>query len=70
LADRLIVTAPQYARALRPEKILQIMPHANASIAQTVAEAIEMARAAPRNAIVFFTGSLFLVGEARGLLVK
>lgn len=70
LADRLIVTAPDFARALRPEAILQEMPHANATVAPTAAEAIQIARTAPREATVFFTGSLFLVGEARGLLVK
>lgn len=70
LADRLIVTAPDFARALRPEAILQMMPHANATVAQTVVDAIQMARTAPPEATVFFTGSLFLVGEARGLLVK
>jgi dihydrofolate synthase / folylpolyglutamate synthase len=70
LADRLIVTAPDLERALRPEAILQVMPHANASIAQNVADAIQIARTAPAEAIVFFAGSLFLVGEARGLLVK
>jgi dihydrofolate synthase/folylpolyglutamate synthase len=70
LADRLIVTAPDFPRALRPEAILQLMPHPIARITRSVAEAIEFARTAPPEAIVFFTGSLFLVGEARGLLVK
>jgi dihydrofolate synthase/folylpolyglutamate synthase len=70
LADRLIVTAPNFARALRPEVILQMMPHPDSTVTHTVPEAIESVRAAPREAIVFFTGSLFLVGEARGLLVK
>lgn len=70
LANRLIVTAPNFARALRPEAILQIMPHPNASVARNLVEAIQIAHTAPREAIVFFTGSLFLVGEARGLLVK
>lgn len=70
LVDRLIVTAPNYARALRPEAILEIMPHPNAIICQTVREAAEFARTAPKEAVVFFTGSLFLVGEVRRLLVK
>lgn len=70
LADRLIVTAPDFPRALRPEAILQMMPHPNAVIAANVADAIELARKGPAEATVFFTGSLFLVGEARGLLVK
>ncbi|MBV8526109.1 MAG: bifunctional folylpolyglutamate synthase/dihydrofolate synthase [Acetobacteraceae bacterium] len=70
LADRVIATAPQYARALRPEVILEAVPHPNATITDTVAQAIDQARTAPNDAIVFFTGSLFLVGEARALLVK
>ncbi len=68
--DRLIVTAPEYARALRPEAILQMAPHPNAIVAQNLIAAIDIARSAPPDAIVFFTGSLFIVGEARGLLVK
>jgi dihydrofolate synthase / folylpolyglutamate synthase len=68
LAARLIVTAPNFPRALRPEAILEVTSHPNASIAPSVAEAIEIALAAPSDAVIFFTGSLFLVGEARALL--
>jgi len=68
LADHLIVTAPDFPRAVRPEAILALTSHANASTAQTVAEAIRLARSAPKDALVLFTGSLFLVGEARRLL--
>ncbi|HEX4749941.1 MAG TPA: folylpolyglutamate synthase/dihydrofolate synthase family protein [Bryobacteraceae bacterium] len=70
LADRVIVTAPAQTRALRPEAILQIMPHPNGIIAERVQDAIELARGAPANAVVFFTGSLFLVGEARGQVIR
>jgi len=70
LADRLIVTAPDFPRALRPEAILSVTNHPNATIAETIAEAIGIARTAPEAAIVFFTGSLFLVGEARALLLR
>jgi len=70
LATHLILTAPNFSRALRPEAILEIDGHPNVHITPTIAEAIEMAHTAPPNAIVFFTGSLFLVGEARALLVK
>lgn len=69
LAHRLIVTAPDFPRALRPEAILEVAPHPNAATARTIAEALHLARAAPPEAIVFFTGSLFLVGEARALLL-
>lgn len=70
LADQLIVTAPDFPRALRPETLLQIAPHPPHIIAPTVAGAIEAAKAAPIDAVVFFTGSLFLVGEARRLLLR
>jgi dihydrofolate synthase/folylpolyglutamate synthase len=70
VADRLIVTAPDFPRALRPEAILAVHGHPNAIVAETVREAIKIARGAPREGVVFFSGSLFLVGEARGLLVR
>ncbi len=70
LATRLIVTAPDFPRALRPEAILEVTGHPNATIAQTLAEAITVAGSAPPNAVVFFTGSLYLVGEARKLLLS
>lgn len=69
LADRLILTAPNFARALRPEAILQIANHPDAMLTHAIGEAIQAARAAPQDAIVFFTGSLFVVGEARALLL-
>jgi dihydrofolate synthase/folylpolyglutamate synthase len=68
LADCLILTAPSFPRALRPEALLHATDHPNATIALTVAEAIDIAGQAPPDAIVLFSGSLFLVGEARGLL--
>jgi dihydrofolate synthase/folylpolyglutamate synthase len=68
LADKLIATAPDFPRALRPQAILELSTHREAVTAGTVAEAIQLARRAPRNAVVFFTGSLFLVGEARAIL--
>lgn len=70
LADKLIVTAPDFPRALRPEAILEILPHPNAAVAHTVAETIDIARTAPSNVAVFFCGSLYLAGEARGLLLN
>jgi len=68
LAERLIVTAPNFPRALRPESVLSVHRHTNAVIAGNIEDAIGIARTAPRDATVFFTGSLFLVGEARALL--
>ncbi len=69
LADRLILTAPDFPRALRPEALKEAVEHRDAITAPNVAEAIREAEKAPRDAIVFFTGSLYLVGEARGLLM-
>ncbi len=70
LAQRLIVTSPDFPRALRAEAILEVTSHPNAALTNTVAEAIAIAKEAPQNAVVFFTGSLYLVGEARKLLVS
>jgi dihydrofolate synthase / folylpolyglutamate synthase len=70
LAERVIATTPNFPRALRPEAILAVTDHPLSTIAETVQEAIEIARQAPKEAIVFFTGSLFLVGEARALLLS
>jgi dihydrofolate synthase / folylpolyglutamate synthase len=69
LAEHLILTAPNYARTLRPEAILQIANHPNVTLTHNIAGAIESARTAPQDAVVFFTGSLFVVGEARALLL-
>ncbi len=70
LSQCVIATAPNFPRALRPQAILQVAEHPNATVAETVPQAIEIAHRAPKNAIVFFTGSLFLVGEVRGLLLS
>ncbi len=66
LADQVIVTAPRQARALAPETMREISDHFNL----TIAPGIEAALAIPTDAdITFVTGSLFLVAEARALLV-
>jgi dihydrofolate synthase/folylpolyglutamate synthase len=68
LADRLILTAPDFPRALRPQAILEMHAHPNSLIAETLREALAVARTAPGEAAVFFTGSLFVVGEMKALL--
>jgi dihydrofolate synthase/folylpolyglutamate synthase len=70
LAQRLILTVPDFPRALRPAAILEVASYSGAVLTETVSQAIEAARQAPRDAIVFFTGSLYLVGEARKLLLN
>jgi dihydrofolate synthase/folylpolyglutamate synthase len=69
LADKLILTKPDFPRALRPEAILKTFDHPNAIATDSVPQAIEIAHTAPPEALVFFTGSLYLVGEARRLLL-
>ena len=70
LARRLILTTPRFPRALRPEAILAVTGHPDTVLTGTLAGAIQIASTAPPDAIVFFTGSLFLVGEARPLLIR
>jgi dihydrofolate synthase / folylpolyglutamate synthase len=66
LADRVIVTMPDNSRAMPPEEI----PAPGATITRTVGQAVALLdKAAPSDAI-FITGSLFVVGEARALLVQ
>ncbi|MFL6448237.1 MAG: bifunctional folylpolyglutamate synthase/dihydrofolate synthase [Bryobacteraceae bacterium] len=70
LADCLILTAPEFPRALRPEVIAALTEHPNRLIAANLDEAIKIANTAPTDAVVFFTGSLFIVGEARAKLLR
>jgi dihydrofolate synthase / folylpolyglutamate synthase len=70
LAARLIVTAPDFPRALRPEAILSVTGHPQATIAETIPQAIAIARSAPPDTTIIFTGSLLVVGEARALLLS
>ena len=66
LAHCVIVTAPANSRAMPPESI----PAFGAVITHTVAEAVaRLGHAHPADAI-FITGSLFVVGEARALLIQ
>ncbi len=70
LADQVIATAPKMTRALRPETIRELADHPRLRTAATLEEALAVIRreAAPEDA-VFITGSLFLVAEARRLLL-
>ena len=64
LADRLILTSPDNPRALHPDALQQ----PGARIAPNIKEALAMVDAGPGD-VVFVTGSLYLVGEARPLLL-
>ena len=66
LADELILTAPDYSRALRPETLQEIAGRGR--VAHSINEAIAMVEAGPEDVVVI-TGSLFLVGEARRIFV-
>jgi len=57
-----IVTAPQQARALAPESLLELVDHPNIRTVPDLRTAMSQA-----HQTTFVTGSLFLVAEARGL---
>ncbi len=66
LAQRVIVTAPANSRAMPPENI----PAPGATITHSVGEALALLKQATPDDVIFITGSLFVVGEARALLVQ
>lgn len=70
LASELILTGVNQARAFTPEQIRDLSGASHARLAGTIAEALAMIKAAAPEDAVFITGSLYLVGEARPLLVK
>ena len=67
-AAQVIVTAPKQARALSPESIPEIAPHPNMRVAATLEDALALAGDAGPNEVIFITGSLFLVAEARAMI--
>ncbi len=67
LAHEVVVTAPEQARALRPEVILDMEPHGRAWAVPTIGDAL---RVDFESELIFITGSLYLVGEARAILVQ
>jgi dihydrofolate synthase/folylpolyglutamate synthase len=68
-AGHVIVTAPAQTRALRPESIRDLADHEDVQVAANIQEALALAKTAARQDAIFVTGSLFLVGEARALLI-
>jgi dihydrofolate synthase/folylpolyglutamate synthase len=69
LAQQVIVTAPDQARAMSPEAIRQVVEHHDLQTAATLRDALAMVQDATLQDVVFITGSLFLVAEAREILV-
>jgi dihydrofolate synthase/folylpolyglutamate synthase len=70
-AGTVILTAPAHPRAVRAEALAALVDHPDLRTAPVLSDALAVVRreAAPEDA-VFITGSLFLVGEARALLVQ
>jgi dihydrofolate synthase / folylpolyglutamate synthase len=69
LATDLIVTCPHMSRAQSPEKILAIRNHPNARLEPDPKAALALVRNAGPDDAVFITGSLYLAGEMRSLLL-
>lgn len=71
LAQELILTEPDSPRSLDPGSLLKVCGHGKARVAARLADALDIVRgeASPED-VVFVSGSLFLVGEARSLLVQ
>lgn len=67
-ADEVIATAPNQSRAVLPETIASLADHPALRIAPKLAGALALVRNAPPEDVIFITGSLFLVGEAKSLL--
>jgi dihydrofolate synthase/folylpolyglutamate synthase len=71
LADRVVVTKPQYSRALDVSFLAGEIRklHTRVTAAETVAESIALARdGASPDDLILVTGSLYVVGDARALL--
>jgi dihydrofolate synthase/folylpolyglutamate synthase len=69
LASELIFTTPNQSRAFQAEEIREISGYHQARLAPTVPEALAILEEARPEDAVFITGSLYLVGEARALLM-
>lgn len=70
LASELILTAPDQARAFSAAEIREITGETRARLTAGLPEALEIAAQAHPRDVVFITGSLYLVGEARRALVR
>jgi dihydrofolate synthase/folylpolyglutamate synthase len=67
-AGEVILTAPDQSRAVRPEAIREMLDEPDLKTAPSLKDAIAMAKAgATPNDVIFITGSLFLIGEAKRL---
>jgi len=67
-AAQVIVTAPSQARALAPRALGEMAGHPDLQVAASLREALALVADAAGDDVVFITGSLYLVAEARELL--
>jgi dihydrofolate synthase/folylpolyglutamate synthase len=68
-ACEVILTAPRQARAFTPAAMRDFADHPGVRVAPDIQAALAMVRDAAPDDAVFITGSLFLVAEARALLL-
>jgi folylpolyglutamate synthase/dihydropteroate synthase len=68
-ASQVIVTAPRQVRALSPDAMREIADHQDLHVAPTLEDALELIRNVSEEDVIFITGSLFLVAEARARLL-
>lgn len=69
LAGELIFTTPNQTRAFHSDEIRQLSGESRARVTANVSEALALLRDADSADAIFITGSLYLVGEARALLM-
>ena len=69
LADHMVLARPDMHRALRAESLRALFDHSSVHVAESVEAALAFAGQAEPEDVVFVTGSLILVGEARKLLL-
>jgi dihydrofolate synthase / folylpolyglutamate synthase len=71
LASELILTAPRQLRAVRPEALRNLLHAPESRVAADIGEALQIVEhAAGEEDVVFITGSLFTVAEAREILMN
>jgi dihydrofolate synthase/folylpolyglutamate synthase len=70
LAHELIFTAANSSRSMRPEDLMAMFPQWKAKTAPCATDALAMVGDANADDLVVITGSLFLAGEVRKLLLK
>ena len=68
LATHLILTAPDQARALAATEIAKLPAAEQGRVVPNLTEALQVIHQAAPGDVVFITGSLYLVGEARPIL--